>query len=160
MSDTPISEKEIEFAMAMFAANNPNRTGHLCKAMRTLERELNEARQALSGRTISCEACNQTAKERDELKQELIEWRDDRQKVNAELADNLAQVEKERDEWKKRFEYSSIECSFALDSRDKWKACAEGLAHVVSASYFINAGCECNACKAITTFNQLKEKLK
>lgn len=99
MSDTPISEKEIEFAMAMFAACNPNRTGHLCKAMRMLEREL-----------------NRMVKDSEEA----------RSNVTKCLAEMTALV-KERDEWKKRFEYSSIECSFALDSRDKLRRLLDGI---------------------------------
>jgi hypothetical protein len=52
-------------------------------------------------------------------------------------------------------------CIFCiLKERDEWKACAEELAHVVSNSYVITPSCECNACKAVTTFNQLKAKSK
>jgi len=40
----------------------------------------------------------------------------------------LNEAATERDEIKKRFEYSSIECSFALNDRDRWRKMAEELA--------------------------------
>lgn len=43
---------------------------------RTLERELNEAKLALSGRTVSCESCNHVSKERDQAELQIMQLRE------------------------------------------------------------------------------------
>jgi len=43
--------------------------GYTLDFCRRLERERDEARDALSGRTVSCSQCNQTAVERDEARE-------------------------------------------------------------------------------------------
>ena len=54
MSDTPRTDHE--------EAIDNGDTKPLLKAMRQLERELNAAKFVLSGRTVSCSQCNETAK--------------------------------------------------------------------------------------------------
>jgi energy-converting hydrogenase A subunit M len=47
-----------------------------CEFARSLERERDEARDALSGRTVSCSQCNQVAAERDEAQKLALDLQD------------------------------------------------------------------------------------
>ena len=75
MKDTPRTKEALDAASrtpdGRYSTSVP--PAHLVQAMYdhacTLERELNEAREALSGRTVSCSACNQAAIERDEARE-------------------------------------------------------------------------------------------
>lgn len=78
-----------------------------------------------------------------------------------ELLDSHKQLERELDEAKKEIQlltqgFETSQGTKLRESRDEWKACAEALACVNNPFPY----CECDTCKALTTFNQLKEKLK
>lgn len=61
MSDTPRTDEVLE-------QYDSARATMLTLLSSTLERELNDAKAALSGRTVSCSACNAMAEELAELK--------------------------------------------------------------------------------------------
>lgn len=60
-----------------------------------LEREIEELRQALTGRTVSCSFCNQAAKERDEAIKELDDVSDVMIALYRKLAAGLESKEKQ-----------------------------------------------------------------
>ena len=84
--------------------------------------ELDEAREALSGRTVSCSQCNETAKQLEAMERagaeqarradENREWalraereRDEAREVASGLAKQAERIRKERDEARKEAEY-------------------------------------------------------
>jgi thiamine biosynthesis lipoprotein ApbE len=75
MSERPTPETDtLEFALS--ALNFYDRYYKTLTLARSLERERDEARDALSGRTVSCSQCDQVATERDEARQLARELRD------------------------------------------------------------------------------------
>jgi len=65
MSDTPRSDDFIGPITGIYMTEGEIA---MCDFARQLERELNAAKAALSGRTVSCSACNAMAEELAELK--------------------------------------------------------------------------------------------
>lgn len=76
----------------------------LVKKLEEVSQERDEAMQALSGRTVSCAACNHAAIERDEAREDarLLAERLTRLELDSSLA--LAKLERERNELKKALE--------------------------------------------------------
>ena len=69
MSERPTPETDAENAQFPMG-------GYTLDFCRKLERERDEARDALSGRTVSCSQCDQVATERDEARDLARELRD------------------------------------------------------------------------------------
>lgn len=72
-----------------------------------LERERDEAMEALSGRTVSCAACNHAAIERDEAREDLKITQEAWVKAKAERVKALRErdeAREERDHWKTEYE--------------------------------------------------------
>jgi len=57
-----------------------------------LEREIAELRQALTGRTVSCHACNQSAMERDMLRENIHEALEEIKELTKERDDVRAMM--------------------------------------------------------------------
>jgi hypothetical protein len=114
MSDQrPTPETDtLEFALS--ALNFYDRYYKTLTLARGLERERDEARDVLSGRTVSCSRCDQAAVERDEAREESKMWKanhDNQVKLKSALMDRhdlgdrarkVVALAKERDEARER----------------------------------------------------------
>jgi hypothetical protein len=75
MSKRPTPQTDtLEFALS--ALNFYDRYYKTLTLARSLERERDEARDALSGRTVSCSHCNQAAVERDKARELALDLQD------------------------------------------------------------------------------------